>query len=248
MARDVMHVLLDEITVSDKHRPVDPEAVLKLAKSIKSIGLQYPITVRSKNGAFELVAGRHRVEAHRALGLERIPANVVRWTDLDARMWEISENLHRAELTTIQRAEQVAEVRLVADHRDRVGVRQRLRLEHAQGDARRPVRHQRFGDAHFAGVADGFDEHFGGLQRAPQRTHHDDGGRRHQRAPGRGRAPQALPPFVGQLTLVIGHAGASVLGDAVPQQVDVHTRSEPRLGAQRNRAAVSPRRYRRRAR
>lgn len=119
MARDVMHVLLDEITVSDKHRPVDPEAVLKLAKSIKSIGLQYPITVRSKNGAFELVAGRHRVEAHRALGLERIPANVVRWTDLDARMWEISENLHRAELTTIQRAEQVAEfVRLAKEKRE----------------------------------------------------------------------------------------------------------------------------------
>ena len=119
MARDVMHVLLDEITVSDKHRPVDPEAVLKLAKSIKSIGLQYPITVRSKTGAFELVAGRHRVEAHRALGLERIPANVVRWTDLDARMWEISENLHRAELTTIQRAEQVAEfVRLAKEKRE----------------------------------------------------------------------------------------------------------------------------------
>lgn len=120
MARDAMHVMLDEIVVSERHRPVDPDAVAKLAKSIKSIGLQYPITVRSKGGEFELVAGRHRVEAHRALGLDRIAANVVRWGDLDARMWEISENLHRAELTVSQRAEQVAEfVRLAKEKRER---------------------------------------------------------------------------------------------------------------------------------
>lgn len=120
MARDAMHIMLDEIVVSDRHRPVDTDAVTKLAKSIKSIGLQYPITVRSKGGEFELVAGRHRVEAHRALGLDRIAANVVRWGDLDARMWEISENLHRAELTVSQRAEQVAEfVRLAKEKRER---------------------------------------------------------------------------------------------------------------------------------
>lgn len=120
MARDAMHIMLDEIVVSDRHRPVDADAVAKLAKSIKSIGLQYPITVRSKDGAFELVAGRHRVEAHRALGFDRIAANVVRWSDLDARMWEISENLHRAELTVSQRAEQVAEfVRLAKEKRER---------------------------------------------------------------------------------------------------------------------------------
>lgn len=120
MARDAMHIMLDEIVVSDRHRPVDTDAVTKLAKSIKSIGLQYPITVRSKDGVFELVAGRHRVEAHRALGIDRIAANVVRWSDLDARMWEISENLHRAELTVSQRAEQVAEfVRLAKEKRER---------------------------------------------------------------------------------------------------------------------------------
>lgn len=120
MARDAMHIMLDEIVVSDRHRQVDADAVAKLAKSIKSIGLQYPITVRSKGGVFELVAGRHRVEAHRELGLDRIAANVVRWSDIEARMWEISENLHRAELTVSQRAEQVAEfVRLAKEKRER---------------------------------------------------------------------------------------------------------------------------------
>ncbi len=40
--------------------------------------------------------------------------------EVDARMWEISENLHRAELTVSQRAEQIAEfVRLVKEKRER---------------------------------------------------------------------------------------------------------------------------------
>lgn len=120
MANATMHVMLDEIVIGDAHRPVNEDAVSKLAKSIKAIGLQYPITVRSKDGKFELIAGRHRVEAHRALGLDRIAANVVRMSNIDARMWEISENLHRAELTVSQRAEQIAEfVRLVKEKRER---------------------------------------------------------------------------------------------------------------------------------
>ncbi len=120
MAGAQLSIMLDEIVIGDAHRPVNDDAVSKLAKSIKAIGLQYPITVRSRDGKFELIAGRHRVEAHRALGLDRIAANVVRWSNIDARMWEISENLHRAELTVSQRAEQIAEfVRLVKEKRER---------------------------------------------------------------------------------------------------------------------------------
>jgi len=121
MARDtILYIRPNEIIVRPEHRAVDEEAVKKLARSIKDIGLQYPITVRSKAGSFELIAGRHRLEACRSIGMDHIPANVVRWSDIDARLWEISENLHRAELSAAQRAEQIAEfARLVKERREK---------------------------------------------------------------------------------------------------------------------------------
>jgi ParB-like chromosome segregation protein Spo0J len=113
-----MMLALDEIEVGAR-RPVDPDAVSRLAKSIKDIGLQYPISVVASEGRFRLVAGRHRLEAFRVLNEETIPSNAVKMDDRDARMWEIAENLHRAELTVAQRAEQVAEyARLAKEKRD----------------------------------------------------------------------------------------------------------------------------------
>jgi ParB-like chromosome segregation protein Spo0J len=109
-----MRLDLDEIDVRDGRRLCDAEAVKRLSKSIRDIGLQYPITVIAKNNRFSLVAGRHRLEAFRALGDARIPAYIVKLSDLDARMWEISENLHRAELSVTQRAEQIAEYAALA--------------------------------------------------------------------------------------------------------------------------------------
>lgn len=107
MAREaIMNVSLDEIAIGDR-REVNEEAVKKLAKSIKEIGLQHPITVRSVDGVFHLVAGRHRLEAHRLLGEDLVPAAIVRMDELDAEMWEISENLHRAELTVLERDQNV---------------------------------------------------------------------------------------------------------------------------------------------
>jgi hypothetical protein len=47
----------------------------------------------------------------RSLGTKMIEAHVVSWNKALARMWEISENLHRAELTKLERSEQIAEWR-----------------------------------------------------------------------------------------------------------------------------------------
>ena len=56
-----------------------------------------------------LVAGRHRLEAYRILGLDYIDAVVSDSTETEAKMWEIAENLHRADLTVLERSEHVAE-------------------------------------------------------------------------------------------------------------------------------------------
>lgn len=108
MQRGTFQVGLDEIIIGEGRRSVDETSVKRLAKSIKSIGLQHPITVRSEGGKFALIAGRHRLEAYRLLGEDSIPVDVVKMDKIDAEMWEISENLHRADLSVLERDTQVA--------------------------------------------------------------------------------------------------------------------------------------------
>lgn len=63
--RELPLVLLHE---SPHARPVSSEHVSALANSINEIGLQQPIVVRP--AAYEVMAGRHRIEAFRKLGRE----------------------------------------------------------------------------------------------------------------------------------------------------------------------------------
>jgi ParB-like chromosome segregation protein Spo0J len=54
------------------------------------------------------VAGRHRLEATRSIGASHIAAIVRDCSELDAELWEIDENLCRAELSPSDRARQTA--------------------------------------------------------------------------------------------------------------------------------------------
>lgn len=100
---------IDDIVVSDGRRELDRSAVNRLAESIEQIGLRHPITVREKGDQYILVAGRHRLEACKKLGREHVPAIIVKMTNDEARLWEIAENLHRADLKKQERDEQLAE-------------------------------------------------------------------------------------------------------------------------------------------
>lgn len=109
--RNVISARVVDIAVRDNRRELNVAAVADLAKSIASIGLQTPITARidPDEQDYILVAGRHRLEAVKSLGHDRIDCQLVEWTEDQARLWEISENLHRAELTVQQRADQITE-------------------------------------------------------------------------------------------------------------------------------------------
>lgn len=110
MAREIqMPLAIDDIEVGVGHREINAAAVKRLADSIDQIGLRHPITVREKGDKYLLVAGRHRMEACRKLGRDFVPATIVKMTNDEARLWEISENLHRADLSKLERDEQVAE-------------------------------------------------------------------------------------------------------------------------------------------
>jgi hypothetical protein len=52
---------------------------------------------------------QHRLEGFRLLDREHIPCLITSMTGAEARMWEIAENLHRAELTVLERSDQIAE-------------------------------------------------------------------------------------------------------------------------------------------
>lgn len=107
-------VYIDCIEVANRLRDADREKVAMLADSIAKIGLQQPISVWQEPdehnlGVVHLVAGLHRLRAAEMLGWEQIDAIEVDLNEIDRRRWEIAENLHRSELTVLQRDEHVAE-------------------------------------------------------------------------------------------------------------------------------------------
>ena len=97
-----------DIVVGDRLRALDRESVERLTESISKIGLKTPISVRSREQGWTLVSGRHRLEACIALGMDEIPVVTETGSEPEARLWEIAENLHRAELTALERAEHIS--------------------------------------------------------------------------------------------------------------------------------------------
>ncbi|MGY3117925.1 hypothetical protein ACVWXQ_001862 [Bradyrhizobium sp. S3.14.4] len=104
---------IQDIQISGERRPLDENTIVSLMRSVERIGLQSPPTVRmidpdGGGGIPHLVAGRHRLEAMKRLGHLSIVCLIPDVDDADAELIEIAENLHRAELTILQRDEQIA--------------------------------------------------------------------------------------------------------------------------------------------
>jgi ParB-like chromosome segregation protein Spo0J len=104
-----MFVAIDEIDHSHAIRPYNATVVAELAQSIRAIGLQTPLTCVIRDGRHILVTGRNRLEALRLVGAEQAPVRIVDFDDIEAQLWRLSENLHRAELTKLQYDNQVVE-------------------------------------------------------------------------------------------------------------------------------------------
>jgi hypothetical protein len=107
--RPAKHVFvpLDEIDISHAIRPYNSTVVGELAQSIRAIGLQTALTCIVRDGQHILVSGRNRLEALRVVGAEQAPVRIVDFTEIEAQLWQLSENLHRAELTKLQYDQQV---------------------------------------------------------------------------------------------------------------------------------------------
>ena len=97
--------------VDGKRRPLDNDKVRAIAASMELIGLQTPITVQQRGKKARLVTGGHRLAAAKKLGWKTIPSIVLLRDKIQTRIWQIVENLYRAELTALERAELTEELR-----------------------------------------------------------------------------------------------------------------------------------------
>lgn len=109
-----MLVPIDQVRTANRLRGLREATVAELVDSIGRLGLRVPVSVTSgiekRKGdadgvSFTLVAGAHRLEACKRLGWTEIEAAVVQMDDDECLLWEIDENLCRAELTELERGE-----------------------------------------------------------------------------------------------------------------------------------------------
>ena len=96
----VLHLPVDMI-VPNPHQPrsifSQPE-LEELADSIRSLGILQPLTVRRKDGQWELVAGERRLRAAKLAGLETVPCLSIRADGQASSLLALVENLQRRDL------------------------------------------------------------------------------------------------------------------------------------------------------
>lgn len=98
----------DEFNCRGKIAPID---VVELAQSVQQLGLQQPIMVQPYNNAehpdkkYRIIAGHRRYMAFRINKITTIPAMIkTGLSDLQARLFNLTENLKRQDLNILQEA------------------------------------------------------------------------------------------------------------------------------------------------
>ena len=89
-------------------RMFDEGALRELAASIRRHGILQPLTVRRRNGVWELVAGERRLRAARLAGLETVPCIEAEVDDRESALLALVENLQRQDLHYFEEAAAIA--------------------------------------------------------------------------------------------------------------------------------------------
>lgn len=111
---ETVDIPLDAIDVVERLRDVSVAEAERIGASMLEIGQITPIAVTGpQNGRYRLVAGAHRVEGARRVGIERLRAVVLDGSPDELRLREIDENLYRHELSAYDQAQFLDERRLV---------------------------------------------------------------------------------------------------------------------------------------
>lgn len=87
---------------------IDNERIHALATDIAATGQLHPITLRRTGPRYELIAGRHRLAAHRLLRRTEITATVLNIDPIAAAAIRLQENVNRTNLSPVEEATQLA--------------------------------------------------------------------------------------------------------------------------------------------
>ena len=117
---ELIKIKVSEVKVRTRLRASNEENIQDIAESIRTIGLINPISIDAEHN---LIAGYHRLQAHKLLGLKEISAIVSTQKELKARLQEIDENLKRAELTSIEKSIHIEERELIFQQLDKMAVK-----------------------------------------------------------------------------------------------------------------------------
>lgn len=79
-------------------RHFEPEKLEELAASIQEMGLLQPLTVRRRDGRWELVSGERRLRACKLAGLAQVPCLSIAVDDRSSSLLALVENLQRRDL------------------------------------------------------------------------------------------------------------------------------------------------------
>lgn len=82
-----------------------PGALDELAESIRQHGILQPLSVRRREGGYELISGERRLRAAQLAGVTDIPCILMRMDDMESGMAALVENLQRQDLDFIEEAQ-----------------------------------------------------------------------------------------------------------------------------------------------
>ncbi|MGX8705948.1 MAG: ParB/RepB/Spo0J family partition protein [bacterium] len=105
--RAIVRLAMDAIAPDPRapRRRDSPEALRRLADSMRRYGQLSPVLVRSVGEGYELIAGQRRMKALKLLGRTHVKAIVIAANEADSALLALIENLHRLPLHYLDEAE-----------------------------------------------------------------------------------------------------------------------------------------------
>jgi ParB/RepB/Spo0J family partition protein len=157
MSAQIRMIPVDHIEESpfNPRKHFNDATLAELAESIKHAGLQQPIKVRPIGThdagylLYQAVFGHRRLRAARLAGLDEVPALVEEMSDDQVKVAQIAENLHREDVTPLEEAEALDQLRKEHGYttaelqrtagKSRTYVFNRLKLLEASADVRTAI-------------------------------------------------------------------------------------------------------------
>ena len=110
--KEILMVPIEKI-VANPYQPrieFNQESLMYLAQSIRENGLIQPVTLKEKDGYYEIVAGERRYRACQMIGMTEIPANVMDVQESQMAALALVENIQREDLSAIEEAKAFVQI------------------------------------------------------------------------------------------------------------------------------------------